>query len=75
MIETHDHCLAAFDVRANPSQLAQAVANYPVLDKSGGTATEAGEEPDAKAPATDDRAAKRKANHAMKKEAAAKEAK
>ena len=75
MIETHDHCLTAFDVRENPAQLAKAVANYPVLDKSGGTATEAGEEPDAKPPATDDKAAKRKANRAAKKEAAAKDAK
>jgi hypothetical protein len=47
------------------------VKNYPALDKSGGTATEAGEEPDSK-PATDDKAAKRKANRAMKKAAEAK---
>ena len=75
MIETHDHCLASFDVRANPAQLAQAVASYPKLDKSAGTATEAGEEPDSKPAATDDKATKRKANRAMKKEAEAKEAK
>ena len=75
MIETHDHCLASFDVRANPTQLAQAVASYPKLDKSGGTATEADEEPEAKPAATDDKAAKRKANRAMKKEAAAKDVK
>lgn len=75
MIETHDHCLAAFEVRANPAQLAKAVTNYPVLDKSGGTATEAGEEPEAKPAATDDKAAKRKANRAAKKETEAKDAK
>jgi N-sulfoglucosamine sulfohydrolase len=75
MIETHDHCLASFDVRANPAQLAQAVASYPKLDKSGGTATEAGEEPEAEPAVTDDKAAKRKANRAAKKEAAAKDAK
>lgn len=75
MIETHDHCLAAFDVRENPAQLAKAVANYPKLDKSGGTATEAGEEQDSKPPATDDNAGKRKGNRAAKKEAAAKAAK
>ena len=51
------------------------MANYPVLDKSGGTATEAGEEPEAKPAATDDKAAKRKANRAAKKEATAKDAK
>ena len=75
MIETHDHCLASFDVRANPSQLAQAVASYPKLDKSAGTSTEAGEEPEAKPAATDDKSAKRKANRAMKREAAAKDVK
>ena len=75
MIESHDHCLASFDVRANPAQLAQAVASYPKLDKSAGIATEAGEEPDSKPAATDDKAAKRKANRAAKKEAEAKDAK
>ena len=76
MIETHDHCLASFDVRANPAQLAKAVANYPKLDKSAGTATEAGEKPEAEPPApNDDKAAKRKANRMAKKEAAAKDAK
>ena len=75
MIETHDHCLASFDVRAKPAQLAQAVASYPKLDKSAGTATEAGEAPEATTPATDDKAAKRKANRAAKKEADAKDAK
>jgi hypothetical protein len=72
MIETHDHCLAAFDARESPAKLSVAVKNYPVLDKSGGLATEAGEEPDSKAPASpaaDDKAAKRKANRAMKKAA------
>jgi len=48
MVEKTDHCLAAFDVREDPAKLAEAVNNYPVLDKSGGTATEAGEEPDSK---------------------------
>ncbi|NBR43298.1 MAG: sulfatase, partial [Verrucomicrobia bacterium] len=62
MIETHDHCLAAFDVRGNPAQLAKAVANYPSLDKSGGLATEAGEEGEAKPSGGDDKVAKRKAN-------------
>lgn len=75
MIETHDHCLASFDVRTNPAQLAQAVASYPKLDKSGGTATEAGEEPEAKPAVTDDKAAKRKANHTANKKAEAKDAK
>jgi len=72
MTETHDHCLAAFDARESPAKLAEAVKNYPVLDKSGGLATEAGEEPDSKmpaSPAADDKAAKRKANRAMKKAA------
>jgi len=69
MVETHDFCLAAFDVRDDPAQLAQAVSNYPKLDKSGGTASEAGEETDSKSPATDDKAAKRKANRAAKKDA------
>ena len=78
MIETHDHCLTAFDVRESPAKLAEAVKNYPALDKSGGTATEVGEEADSKTtmpPATDDKAAKRKANRTMKKAAEAKEAK
>ncbi len=74
MIETHDHCLAAFDVRESPTQLAKAVAAYPTLDKSGGTATETGEGPDSTPPAPDDKAAKRKANRAAKKEAEAKDA-
>jgi N-sulfoglucosamine sulfohydrolase len=72
MVEKTDHCLAAFDVREDPAKLAEAVNNYPVLDKSGGTATEAGEEPDSKPSATDEKAAKRKANRAMKKAAEAK---
>ena len=67
MIETHDHCLAAFDVRGNPAQLAKAVANYPSLDKSGGLATEAGEEGEAKPSGGDDKVAKRKANRTEKK--------
>ena len=72
MVETHDHCLPSFDARANPAQLAQAVSKYPKLDKSAGTATEAGEkpepgdDPDPKPPA-DDKNAKRKANRAAKK--------
>ena len=57
------------------TSLAEAVKNYPALDKSGGSATEAGEEPDSKPPAADDNAGKRKANRAEKKEAAAKAAK
>ena len=44
MVETKDHCLAAFDMRDDPAKLAEAVKNYPKLDKSGGTASEAGEE-------------------------------
>ena len=75
MVESHDHCLAAFDVRETPAQLAKAVASYPQLDKSGGTATEAGEAPDSNEPANDDKATKRKANREMKKEAEAKDAK
>jgi N-sulfoglucosamine sulfohydrolase len=75
MIETHDHCLAAFDVRGNPAHLAKAVANYPKLDKSAGTATEAGEEPEAKPAVTDDKAVKRKANRTANKKAEAKDAK
>jgi N-sulfoglucosamine sulfohydrolase len=67
MIETHDHCLAAFDVRGNAAQLAKAVANYPSLDKSGGLATEAGEEGEAKPSGGDDKVAKRKANRTEKK--------
>jgi hypothetical protein len=67
MVDTHDFCLAAFDVRDDPAKLAQAMAQYPKLDKSGGTASEAGEETDSKSPATDDKTAKRKANRAAKK--------
>ena len=67
MVETYDHCLAAFDVRGNPAQLAKAVANYPSLDKSGGLATEAGEEGEAKPSGGDDKVAKRKAKRTEKK--------
>ena len=67
MIETHDHCLAAFDVRDNPAQLAKAVANYAPLDKSAGLATEAGEEGEAKPSGGDDKVAKRKAKRTEKK--------
>ena len=67
MIETHDHCLAAFDVRDNPVQLAKAVANYAPLDKSAGLATEAGEEGEAKPSGGDDKVAKRKAKRTEKK--------
>ena len=69
MVDTHDFCLAAFDVHSDPAKLAAAVGNYPKLDKSGGIASEAGEETESKSPATDDRAAKRKANRAAKKNA------
>jgi len=31
MVDTHDHCLPAFDVREDPAKLADAVANYPKL--------------------------------------------
>ena len=31
MVDTNDHCLAAFDVRDNPQALATAVKNYPEL--------------------------------------------
>ena len=31
MVDTHDFCLAAFDVRNDPAKLAAAVANYPKL--------------------------------------------
>jgi hypothetical protein len=34
MVDTNDHNIAAFDVRDNPAKLAEAVANYPKLDKS-----------------------------------------
>lgn len=51
------------------------MASYPKLDKSGGTATEAGEAPESNVPATDDKTAKRKANRKAKKEADAKDAK
>jgi N-sulfoglucosamine sulfohydrolase len=47
MVETKDHCLAAFDVRDDPAKLAEAVKNYPKLDKSGGNASETGEKADA----------------------------
>ena len=57
------------------TSLAEAVKNYPALDKSGGSATEAGEELGATTTDDDDKEAKRKANRAMKKEAEAKEAK
>lgn len=33
MVDTHDHCLNAFDVRDDPNKLAAAVANYPKLEK------------------------------------------
>jgi len=35
MIETDDHCLAAFDVRDDPAELAAAMAKYPKLVKPG----------------------------------------
>ena len=69
MVYTHDFCLAAFDVRDNPAKLAQAMAKYPKLDKSGGTASEAGDEVSPASPATDDKTSKRKANRAAKKNA------
>ena len=69
MVDTHDFCLAAFDVRDNPAKLAQAMAKYPKLDKSGGTASEAGDEVSPASPATDDKTSKRKANRAAKKNA------
>ncbi|MEI6536674.1 MAG: sulfatase [Verrucomicrobiaceae bacterium] len=75
MVETHDHCLAAFDVRENPEKLATAVANYPKLDKSGGTATEAGEETGPQPAAPEDKAAKRKAKREAEKKATAEDAK
>ena len=75
MVETKDHCLPAFDVRDDPAKLAEAVKNYPKLDKSGGTATDAGEKSDPTeagekgAAPEGDKAAKRKANRAEKKNA------
>jgi len=70
MVDTHDFCLAAFDVRDNPDQLAAAMRNYPKLDRSArGLYDESGEEMDPASPATADKAAKRKANRAAKKEA------
>ena len=61
MVDTHDFCLAAFDVRDNPAKLAQAVAQYPKLDKSAGAASEAGDEA---SPSDGEKAAKRKTKHA-----------
>ena len=75
MVETKDHCLPAFDVRDDPAKLAEAVKNYPKLDKSGGTATDAGEKSDPTeagekgAAPEGDKAAKRKANRTEKKNA------
>ena len=62
MIDSHDFCLAAFDVRDDPAKLAVAVTNYPKLlgpiasDEEGATAD----------PGTNDKTAKRKANRAAK---------
>jgi N-sulfoglucosamine sulfohydrolase len=72
MIEKTDHCLAAFAVREDSAKLAEAVKNYPVLDRSGGVSSEAGETPDSKTtklPTADDKAEKRKAKREIKKEA------
>jgi len=63
MVETHDHCLAAFDVREDPAKLAKAMSNYPKL--SGPIASD-DESADTKSE-TDDKAAKRKANRSAKK--------
>jgi N-sulfoglucosamine sulfohydrolase len=40
MVDTHDFCLAAFDVRNDPAGLAAAMAQYPTLDRSGRSAGE-----------------------------------
>ena len=64
MVDTHDFCLAAFDVRDDPAKLAQAMSNYPKL--TGPIASD--DETDTNAP-TDDKTAKRKANRAAKKNA------
>ena len=64
MVDTHDFCLAAFDVREDPAKLAKAMSNYPKL--TGPIASD--EEPDTNFPA-DDKAAKRKANRSAKKNA------
>ena len=64
MVDTHDFCLAAFDVREDPAKLAKAMSNYPKL-----TGPIASDDDGSIVPSTDDRAAKRKANRAAKKEA------
>lgn len=33
MVETNDHCMAAYDVREDPAKLAEAIKNYPKLVK------------------------------------------
>ncbi len=40
MVETHDHCLSAFDARHDPAALAREVAQYPKLLKPGTSATQ-----------------------------------
>jgi len=64
MVDTHDFCLAAFDVRENPEKLAAAVANYPELK---GPIVSDDEKDPSTAPAADDKTSKRKTNRAAKK--------
>ena len=64
MVDTHDFCLAAFDVREDPEKLAAAVANYPELK---GPIVSDDEKDPSTAPAADDKTSKRKTNRAAKK--------
>ena len=62
MVETHDFCLEAFDVRNDPAKLAAAVANYPELK---GPIVSDDEKDPSPAPA-DDKNSKRKEKRATK---------
>jgi len=62
MVDTDDHCIAAFDVREDPAKLAAAIKAYPKLVKP--------KAPGKKTSGDDQRKAKRKAKRGVKKTAA-----
>ena len=67
MVDTHDFCLAAFDVREDPAKLAASVANYPEL--KGPIVSDDEKDPSSASAPADDKTTKRKANRAAKKNA------
>jgi N-sulfoglucosamine sulfohydrolase len=70
MVETNDHCIAAFDVREDPAKLAEAIVNYPKLVKPPKAEEAASEsKPDTEKATDDARAAARKAKRAARKAA------